>query len=310
MAKAIRHGTRCRRLPYQCQDGLQRCDGVRSPLPDSERRDGANEVCYVTCNVVLKAAAHQTGRDTQEKTSWCATRFFLIALCCSRYEPCEVKRGPRPCLAKATLTTWMYESADQMVCPRLSEITDEAQAMADKKNSVQNTALPCKSGKTWWKPFKRRNSAFVSTLDQNVEPHRPSACLTTEQWTEFFDNHLKPGFEKAAYNPCHIWNENESGFLRQFSTVGQRVWVRKGRKTVAERHGWQRHHITAIVLEKETQPLSNPHECTLVLVDDRKRHLTLGGLHRMKSLCVEVVLPPPPSSRMSSSHWTKLFSGQ
>ena len=61
-----------------------------------------------------------------------------------------MKRGPKPCLVESPLTTWMDECADQMVCPTRSEITDEAQAIAEKETSVQNPALPCKSGKTWW----------------------------------------------------------------------------------------------------------------------------------------------------------------
>ena len=63
----------------------------------------------------------------------------------------------------------------------------------------------------------------------------------------FFNSHLRQGLEKVAYNPCHIWNEDESGFFPQFTTVGQRVWVRKGRQTVAGRRGLQRQNITAIV---------------------------------------------------------------
>ena len=85
----------------------------------------------------------------QEKTSWRASRFFLFALHFSRYEPCEVNRGPKPYLVEATLTTSMDECVDQMVCPTLSEIRDEAQAMADKKTSVKNPAVRCKFGKTW-----------------------------------------------------------------------------------------------------------------------------------------------------------------
>ena len=219
--------------------------------------------------------------------------------------------------------------------------------MAEKKTSVQNPALPCKFGKTWWKLFKRRNSDFVSRLAQNVESQRASARLSPQQWTGFFNNHFKPGLEKVAYNPCHIWNEDESGFFRQFTTVGQRVWVREGRKTVARRRGGQRQHITAIVavnaqgqatkpallwntkkirgdmflraqcpvtlkgmpdgwsseevflewvetvLVKETQPLSNPQKCILLLVDGSKTHLTLQGLQKMKSWDVEVVMFPP-----------------
>ena len=255
-----------------------------------------------------------------------------------------MKRGPKPCLVQSPLTTWMDECADQMVCPTLTEIKDEAQAMAEKKTSVQNPALPCKFGKTWWKLFKRCNSDFVSRLAQNDESQHASARLSPQQWTEFFNNHLKPGLEKVAYNPCHIWNEDESGIFRQFTTVGQRVWVRKGRKTVAQRRGWQRHHITAIVavnaqgqatkpallwntkkirgdmflraqcpvtlkgtpdgwssqevllewvetvLVKETQPLSNPQKCILLLVDGSKTHLTLQRLQKMKSWGVEVVV--------------------
>ena len=134
-----------------------------------------------------------------------------------------------------------------MVCPTLSEIKAEAQAMAEKKTSVQNPALPCKFGKTWWKLFKRRNRDFVPRLAQNVESQRAFARLSPQQWVEFFNNHLRPGLEKIAYNHCHIWNQDESGCFRQFTMVGQRVWLRKGRKTVARRRGWQRHHITAIV---------------------------------------------------------------
>ena len=74
-----------------------------------------------------------------------------------------------PCLLASPLTTWMDEFADQMVCPTMSEIKDEAQAMAEKKTSVQNPALSSQFGKTWWKLFKRRNSDFVSRVAQNVE---------------------------------------------------------------------------------------------------------------------------------------------
>ena len=59
-----------------------------------------------------------------------------------------MKRGPKPYLVESPLTTWMDECADQMVCPTLSEIKDEAQAMAEKKISVQNPALLYKFGKT------------------------------------------------------------------------------------------------------------------------------------------------------------------
>ena len=88
---------------------------------------------------------------------------------------------------------------------------------------------------------------FFSRLGQNVELQRASARLSPQQWTDSFNNHLKPGLEKVAYNPCNIWNEDESGIFPQFTTVGQRVWVRRGRKTVARRRGWQRQHITTIV---------------------------------------------------------------
>ena len=47
------------------------------------------------------------------------------------------------------------------------------------------------------------------------------------------------------------------------------------------------------VLVKETQPLSNPQKCILLLVDGSKTHLTLQGLQKMKSCGVEVVVFPP-----------------
>ena len=46
------------------------------------------------------------------------------------------------------------------------------------------------------------------------------------------------------------------------------------------------------VLVKETQPLSNPQKCILLLVDGSKTHLTLQGLDKMKSWGVEVVVFP------------------
>ena len=44
------------------------------------------------------------------------------------------------------------------------------------------------------------------------------------------------------------------------------------------------------VLAKETQPLSNPHKCILLLVDGSKTHLTLDGLEKKKCWGVEVVV--------------------
>ena len=124
-----------------------------------------------------------------------------------------MKRGPKPCVVELPLTTWIDECADQMMCPTLTKIKEEAIATAEKKRSVQNPALPCTFGTTWCKLFKRRNSDFVSRLAQNVKSQRASARLSPQQWTELFNNHLKPGLEKVAYNPCHICNEDESGFF-------------------------------------------------------------------------------------------------
>ena len=59
-----------------------------------------------------------------------------------------------------SFTAGIDEYADQMVCPTLSQIRDEAQAVADKKAIAQNPAIPCKFGKTWWKLYKCCNSAF------------------------------------------------------------------------------------------------------------------------------------------------------
>ena len=173
----------------------------------------------------------KTRRDAQVKVRRHASRLCCLPLpqlCAvyNRYGPCEVKRGPKPCLVVDTLTKWMDECANQTVCPTLSEIKDEAQGMADKRTSAQNPSLPCKFGNTWWKLFKKRNSEFVP---QNVESQRASPRLTPQQRTKCFNNHLKPGLEKVAYNPCHIWNEDASGFFRRFSTVGPSCETPKGR---------------------------------------------------------------------------------
>ena len=61
--------------------------------------------------------------------------------------------------------------------------------------------------------------------------------------------------------------------------------------------GWSSQEVllewVETVLLKETQPLSNPQKCILLLVDGSKAHLTLQGLHKMKSWGVEVVVFPP-----------------
>ena len=56
-----------------------------------------------------------------------------------------------------------------------------------------------------------------------------------------------PALEEVSHDPACIWNEDESGFMRIFSTMGQRVWVRRGRSFVARRRGWQKQDVTAIV---------------------------------------------------------------
>ena len=47
------------------------------------------------------------------------------------------------------------------------------------------------------------------------------------------------------------------------------------------------------ILVKETQPLSNPQKCILVLLDGSKTYLTLEGLQKLKSRGVEVVVVSP-----------------
>ena len=61
--------------------------------------------------------------------------------------------------------------------------------------------------------------------------------------------------------------------------------------------GWSSQEVflkwVETVLVKETQPLSNPQKCILLLVDGSKMHLTLQGLQKMKSWGVEEVVFPP-----------------
>ena len=91
--------------------------------------------------------------------------------------------------------------------------------------------------------------------------------------------------------------------------------------------GWSSQEVflewVETVLVKETQPLSNPQKCILLLVDGSKTHLTLQGLQKKKSWGVEVVVPPPhltdviqpldkavfralkASSRKKEEHWKR-----
>ena len=61
--------------------------------------------------------------------------------------------------------------------------------------------------------------------------------------------------------------------------------------------GWSSQEVflewVETILVKETQPLSNPQKCILLLVDGSKTHLTLHGLQKMKSWGVEVVVFHP-----------------
>ena len=99
-----------------------------------------------------------------------------------------------------------------MVCPTVSQIRDEAQAMADKKTSVQNRSLLCKFYGTYRKLFKKRNNAFVSRLAQNVKSRCAYALLNSQYWTKFFNNLLKRGLEKVAHNSCPSGITMNQGF--------------------------------------------------------------------------------------------------
>ena len=63
------------------------------------------------------------------------------------------------------------------------------------------------------------------------------------------------------------------------------------------RDGWSSKEVflgwVETVLLKETQPLSNPQKCILLLVDGSKTHLTMEGLQKMNTRGVEVVVFPP-----------------
>ena len=77
--------------------------------------------------------------------------------------------------------------------------------------------------------------------------------------------------------------------------------------------GWSSQEVllewVETVLVKETQPLSNPQKCILLLVDGSKTHLTLQGLQKMKSWGVEVVVFPPPSERCHPATGQSRFQG-
>ena len=77
--------------------------------------------------------------------------------------------------------------------------------------------------------------------------------------------------------------------------------------------GWSSQEVflecVETVLVKETQPLSNPEKCILLLVDGSQTHLTLQGLQKMKSWGVEVVVFPPPSDRCHPATGQSCFQG-
>ena len=175
------------------------------------------------------------------------TRTALHCPFCSRGEDIDVRLGPKPALKEDALTKWMDEHAAAAIAPATQEIKDEATDMWKNNVHVLSRSLKCSFGKTWWNLFKKRNKVFVSRLAQNMESQRAAAKLSADQRKQFFNETLRPALENLSHDPACIGNEDESGFMRNFSTVGQRVWVRRRRRFVARRRGWQRQHVTAIV---------------------------------------------------------------
>ena len=93
------------------------------------------------------------------------------------------------------------------------------------------------NGSLKWKLFKKTNKAFVSRLAQNMQSHGAAAKLSAEQGEYFFKETLTPALDKVSHDPACICNEEESGFMRNFSTVGHRVGERRRREFVARRRG-------------------------------------------------------------------------
>ena len=145
------------------------------------------------------------------------------------------------------LTKWIDERGDHMVCQTSTEIQQKAVEMRIKSSSGLKPAVPCKFGRHGGSyKKKRRNSEFVSRLPQNVDSQSASAKMTP-RGQSFEKIKAKGWLKKVAYDPSCIWNEDEPRIFRNFATMGQCDWVRKSRKVVARRRGWQRKHITSIL---------------------------------------------------------------
>ena len=138
-------------------------------------------------------------------------------------EPIAVNRGPKPKLLKSKLTEWMDKQADAPPMPTTAEIKEYAEELNTNSVNVQSNAVPCRFGKIWWRLFTKQNKGFVARLAPNVERQRAAACLSPQEWATFFNDVLKAALENVGHDPFCIWNKDESGFFRGFSTVGQKV---------------------------------------------------------------------------------------
>ena len=56
----------------------------------------------------------------------------------------------------------------------------------------------------------------MSRLAQNMESQRAAAKLSAQQWEQLFNETLRPTLEKVSHDLACIWNEDESGFMRNF----------------------------------------------------------------------------------------------
>ena len=81
----------------------------------------------------------------------------------------------------------------------------------------------------------------------SAESQRATARLTTEEMLSFFNTSLKLALILPNFGATYIHNMDETGFFRNFGTVGSAVWVRRGRKHVARKRGWARQHIATLV---------------------------------------------------------------
>ena len=196
---------------------------------------GWNSLGVTRSTIVHAPTLQQCDATLQQRNKFKEPPVGWSHSCARRGEPVVIKRGVKPRINEAELMGWIDEQCDKAMSPTTDEILQRVKHMAAP--TMEGEAATFTSGLKWWRLFKNRNPALKERAAQMCASQRGDAKSTAEEWSGFFNDKLHPALLRVNMTAQHVYNQDESGYLRNFLVNLGKVWARKGRRWVARRRG-------------------------------------------------------------------------